>query len=57
MSREEARAEKLPILSLLANVFRIYSEHWRVLIPLALVVLIIGALFRGVRWIRRRSRE
>lgn len=40
MSGEEARPVKLPVLGLLANVFRIYSLHWRVLIPLALVVLI-----------------
>jgi len=41
---ESESAPKLPILGLLANVWRIYARHWRLLIPLALIVLLPQAI-------------
>ena len=37
---QDERAGKLPVLGLLRDVFGIYGQHWKVLIPMALVVLI-----------------
>jgi hypothetical protein len=39
----EARG-RLPILGLLADVWQVYRQHWRLLVPLALVVLLPQAL-------------
>jgi hypothetical protein len=44
MTGAAAESPKLPILGLLGDVWRVYRRHWKLLIPLALVVLLPQAL-------------
>jgi hypothetical protein len=44
VSAESASREKLPVRALLADAGRVYTHHWRILIPLAAVVLLPQAL-------------
>ena len=44
MSAEAASRKKLQVPSLLADAWRVYAHHWRILIPLAVVVMLPKAL-------------